>query len=88
MTMPDELKGVMTCPDCTRHREAMFNWEKRFWRLSSLLIECIGARAQQKLPGLEQTWAQAFTTLTGVPFADAQARAMIERDRLRKKACS
>ena len=86
--MPDELKGVMTCPDCTKHREKMFAWEHKFWRLSSLLIECIGARAQQKLPGLEQTWAQAFTTLTGVPFADAQARAMIERDRLRKKACS
>ena len=84
--MPDELKGVMTCPDCTRHREAMFAWEKRFWRLSTMLVECIGDRASQKLPGHDKTWAQAFTALTGVSFADAQARAMIQRDHAKKRA--
>lgn len=84
--MPDELKGVMTCPDCTGYRERMFAWEKRFWRLSTMLVECIGDRANQKLPGHEKTWAQAFTALTGVEFADAQARAMIQRDHAKKRA--
>ena len=84
--MPDELKGVMTCPDCTKYREQMFRWEKGFWRLSMMLVECIGDRANQKLPGHEKTWAQAFTALTGVEFADAQARAMIQRDHAKKRA--
>lgn len=84
--MPDELKGVMTCPDCTRHREAMFGWEKRFWRLSSLLVECIGQRAHVQLPGHDKTWAEAFTTLTGVAFADAQARWLLQKDQARKRA--
>ena len=25
---PDELNGVMTCPECTGYREKMFEWEK------------------------------------------------------------
>lgn len=90
--MPDEMKGVMTCPECTQHRERSFAWESKFWRLSSLLVECIGPRAHQQLPGLEQTWAQAFRTLTGVEFADAQARAialaMLQRDKARKAKAS
>lgn len=80
---PDELNGVMTCPECTGYREKMFEWEKKFWRLSSVLIECIGDRANVKLPGHNKTWAQAFTALTGVKFADAQARAILLRDRAR-----
>lgn len=72
--MPDEITGVLSCPDCTRHREAMFAAEHRFWRLSSLVVACIGNRAEQVIPGTDKTWAEAFTKLTGIAWADALSR--------------
>lgn len=81
----DEITGVLSCPECTKHREARFAFEHRFWRLSALMVECIGPRAHQLLPGIGKTWAEAFTSITGVEFAEAQARAMADRDRARAK---
>jgi hypothetical protein len=72
--MPDEITGVVSCPDCTTHREKRFAAEHRFWRLSSLMITCIGQRANQRLPGTDKTWAEAFTQITGVDYAEAVTR--------------
>lgn len=77
--------GVLSCPDCTRHREAMFAWQMRFWQISSLLIECIGARADQRVPGTASTWAEAYTKITGVKWAEAVERAARLREALAKR---
>jgi hypothetical protein len=52
----------------------MFAAEHRFWRLSILMVACIGKRAEQIIPGTGKTWADAFTKLTGIAWADALSR--------------
>ncbi len=66
--------GVLSCPTCTQHREGRFAAEHRFWRLSSLVVTCIGPRADQPIAGTDVTWAQAYTSLTGIAWGEAVRR--------------
>ena len=82
--------GVLSCPECTKHRERMFAWERKFWRLSGVLIECIGARDDQLVPGTSATWAEAYTKITGIAWREAVERAarfreQVEAERRRRR---
>lgn len=70
----DSPAGVISCPDCCRHREAAFGWERRFWALSALVVRAIGPRADTTLPGTGFTWAEVYTRLTGIAWDEAERR--------------
>lgn len=75
--------GLLSCPDCTKHRETAFRWERKFWSLSALIVNAIGDRADRQLPGTSLTWGECYTKLTGIGWDEAVRREQ-ERRRVRK----
>lgn len=78
--------GVLTCQDCTKHRERAFTWESKFWRLSNMVVAAIGERAHLNLPGTGVSWAQAYAKITGQSYAEAEKKLAEKRRNSRTQA--
>jgi hypothetical protein len=90
--MPDEQTatpergGIFTCPKCAQFYSRTNDWERKFWKTSALIVAAIGPRSGHLIPGTQITWADAFESITQVPFSTAQERAAHDRALRKAKA--